>query len=144
MHGQLSRSPQGLICLSKQCEQAAPLQVTLDAANTTCIAGINATASLPPAAAPSGALVFGGPVGTSLQLQVQLQLCDGTLVADAVLAGYPLASLLTWQSSTVRSFPHTEISRRGRARGDWGELRKACRANLHAAPQWTGCRHMPS
>ena len=81
--------------------QAPPLQVTVDEAATTCVAGINVSASLRPAAAPPLAVVFSGLLEATLQPTVQLLLCDGTVVADAALAGYPLPSLLSWQSSQV-------------------------------------------
>ena len=81
--------------------QAPPLQLALSTTVTTCIAGITVLASLPTAAAPAGALLFSGPLGATLQVSAELLLCDGTFIADAVLAGYPLPSLLTWQSSQV-------------------------------------------
>ena len=81
--------------------QAPPLQVTVDEAATTCVAGINVSASLRPAAAPPLAVVFSGLLEATLQPTVQLLLCDGMVIADAALAGYPLPSLLSWQSSQV-------------------------------------------
>ena len=73
----------------------------MDDSATTCVAGITVTASLPPAAAPPRAVVFSGPLEAALQPTVQLLLCNGMVIADAARAGYPLPSLLTWQSSQV-------------------------------------------